>query len=168
MSKTIRPVRSPMQHGTSEIDASFYGLIHRLAGSQLQDEPAERRRTARHPFSVVQWIAPRRGSHFPDDHEFLEVRCHDLSRAGFSFFLPIRPDFRALVAAFGTPGQLVYVGAEVLRCHSVLVYPSGELERIDPGDGGASQGPRSQTARPMVLVACQFTKRLTKPPERAP
>ena len=156
-----------MLYGTSDIDANFYRLIHGLVGSQLKDEPAERRRSARRPFSVVQRIAPRRGPGVPQDHEFVEVRCHDLTRAGFTFFLPIRPDFTSLVAGFGTPPQLLYVAADVTRCDSVLVHASGEVEHIGQQADGAAKDPQSDTATPMILVSCQFTERLMKPPDRS-
>ena len=154
--------------GTSNIDANFYRLIHQMAGPQLRDEPAERRDGARRPFSGVQRIAPRRGDNFPGDDEFVQVRCYDLTRAGFSFFLPIRPDFSELVAAFGTPPRLIYVGAEISRHDSVLVYPSGEVEHLhDRTDDADGQDPRSETARAMILVVCRFTERLVQPSERS-
>jgi hypothetical protein len=156
-----------MLHTPSEIDANFYRLIHQMVGPQLKDEPAERRRGLRHPFRVVQRIAPRRGPQFPEDHEFVEVRCYDLTRAGFSFFFPIRPDFKTLVAAFGTPPQWIYVGAEVARCDSVLVRSSGEVEHIDDqADHAHGQDSRGDPASPMILVACRFVERLAKPPGR--
>jgi len=154
--------------GTSDIDANFYRLIHQMVGPLLKDEPAERRDGARRPFSAVQRIAPRRGANFPGDDEFVQVRCYDLTRAGFSFFLPIRPDFNELVAAFGTPPQSIYVAAEVSRCDSVLVYPSGEVEYLhDQADAAAGRDPHRDTARPMILVVCRFIERLVKPPERS-
>jgi len=150
-------------HGTSDIDANFYRLIHEMVGPQLRDEPAERRAGVRRPFWGVQRIAPRRGPHFPGDDEFVEVRCYDLTRAGFSFFLPIRPDFDKLVAAFGTPPELIYVGAEVSRCDDVLVHASGEVEHIHGRAGqAAGQDPRSDAARPMILVFCRFSQRLAQ------
>lgn len=152
-----------MLYGTSDIDANFYRLIHQMVGPQLRDEPAERRDGARRPFGGVQRIAPRRGTYFPADDEFVEVRCYDLTRAGFSFFLPIRPDFDKLVAAFGTPPEVLYVAADVSRCDDVLVYPSGQVEHIHGrADRAAGQDARSHTARPMILVFCRFTERLAR------
>jgi len=152
-----------MLYGTADVDANFYRLIHQMVGPQLRDEPAERRDGARCPFWGVQRIAPRRGLGFPGDDEFVEVRCYDLTRAGFSFFLPIRPDFDRLVAAFGTPPELIYVAADVSRCNDVLVHPSGQVEHIHgPPDQAAGQDRPSDTARPMILVFCRFTERLAR------
>lgn len=152
-----------MLYGTSDVDANFYRLIHQMVGPQLTDEPAERRGGARRPFWGVQRIAPRRGNRFPADAEFVEVRCYDLTRAGFSFFLPIRPDFDKLVAAFGTPPELLYVAAEVSRCDDVLVYPRGEVEHLhDRADEAAGQNARTAKARPMILVFCRFIERLAR------
>ena len=154
-----------MLPGTSDLDAGFYRLIHELVGPQLQDEPAERRANRRHRFPVVQRIAPCRGPRFPNDDEFVEVRCYDLTRTGFSFFLPMRPDFSSLVAAFGVPGQAIYVGAEVTRCDSVLVDSSGEVERIDEHhEYPRGRNLQRDLATPMILVFARFTARLSAPP----
>jgi hypothetical protein len=152
-----------MPDNASEIDANFYRLIYELVGPQLDDEPAERRRAERHLFSVDQWIAPRHGPAFPVDSQFFKVRCHDLTGGGFSFLLRQVPDFDRLVAAFGHPPELIYVGAEVRHCHQVLVSPSGDVRHV--GDQGAEPGPSDPegAATPMVLVGCRFTERLHKP-----
>jgi hypothetical protein len=152
-----------MPHHASEIDANFYRLIHELVGPQLEDEPAERRRRERRPFPVDQWIAPRHGPAFPADSQFLKVRCHDLTEGGFSFLVPQAPDFDHLVAAFGDPPNLLYVGAEVRHCHRVLVSPSGDMRHA--ADPAAEPGPQGQAsaAKPMVLVGCRFIERLHKP-----
>lgn len=153
-----------MPHFTSEVDANFYRLIHTLVGSEPNDEPSERRRSMRNAFGSVQKIAPRSGPRLPEDHEFVEVRCHDLTQAGFSFFLPTRPEFSTLVAAFGTPPELIYMAAEVRHCESVLLYPSGIVERVHGEAARTSyQSVDGETATPMILVGCRFTERLEKP-----
>lgn len=141
----------------SEIDANFYRLIHELVGPQLK-EAAERRRAERHSFTVEQWVAPRHGLAFPVESQFLTVQCHDLTRGGFSFLFPQLPDFDRLVAAFGHPPNLLYVGAEVRHCHNVLVSRSGDVRHV--GDPAAEL---DRDATPMVLVGCRFTERLHKP-----
>jgi hypothetical protein len=153
---------------TSQVDAGFFQLIHRLVGPQLRaNQPAERRRGMRHPFPARQRIAPRRGTDFPPDREFVEVRCYDLTRAGFSFLLPAEPGFTSLVAAFGNPSETIYVAAEVVRCESVLLYASGGVERVVDAPGHGDPGPEEGEATPMVLVACRFTERLEKPRGRS-
>jgi len=155
-----------MSHAPSEIDANFYRLIHLLVGSQEEeeDEPAERRTCWRNPFPTIQRISPRRGSDFPEDSEFFEVQCCDLTRAGFSFLLPRRPNFTSLVAAFGGPAEVIYVAAEVSHCQDVLLHRSGFVEPVhDPAGHPRCQAPDQRIATPMVQVGCRFTKRLEKP-----
>ncbi len=146
-----------------EVDASFFEMVHRIAGPLLDESKSERRDRDRRPFGVTQWIAPRRQAGLPDDSEFVEVKCHDLNRAGFSFLLPSRPSFTALVASFSTGAGRVYMGAEVLHCASVLVYPSGQIEHISGRASDVSyRGPNGEKGQPMVLVGCRFAGQLQK------
>jgi len=124
----------------------------------------ERRDHPRRAFAAIQRIAPYSGCEFPVDSEFFEVRCHDLTQSGFSFFLPDTPDFSSLVAAFGTSPNVIWVGAEVRHCKHVLRHPSGLVEYLgdragrvgDPKAGG-------EVPTPMILVGCRFTRRLNGP-----
>ena len=152
-----------MPHPASEIDASFYRLIHQLVGSQPEGDPAERRRAERRPFHAVHRIAPRRGPGFPDEGEFIEVQCHDLTRAGFSFFLPNPPDFSSLIVAFHSPCEVIYVAAEVSYSSSVLLHPSGLVEHVHGhAGGGVCPSPDSQSPTPTILVGCRFIEQLEK------
>ncbi len=147
----------------SEVDASFFEMIHRIAGPSLEEPKSERRSRDRRPFVVTQRIAPRRQAGLPDDSEFFEVKCYDLNRAGFSFLVPSRPSFTALVASFRTESDVVYMGADILRCASVLVYPAGHVEHIHGRAGDVNyRGPNGEKGKPMVLVGCQFTGQLEK------
>ena len=147
----------------SEIDADFYNLIHQLAGSAEDGPAAERRGDRRQPFRSAQRIAIRRGPGIPDESQFIEVRCHDLTRRGFSFVLPSQPDFDSLVAAFGTPPEVIYVAARVAHCDDVLVYSSGLVQRVADRDQHVGHQDRhGRTATPVVLVGCRFTERLHK------
>jgi len=152
-----------MQDSTSEVYASFYRLVHLLADDQKGGSPADRRKALRHPFFAVQRIAPRRGVALPQESEFVEVRCCDLNRAGFSFVIPTRPDFTSLVAAFGTPPDVIYVAAEVAHCDSVVVHPSGVIEHLGEADQTSCQTGHSGSSTPMVRVGCRFTQRLGNP-----
>ena len=147
----------------SEIDASFYNLVHQLTGSPRPDECAERRKQPRRAYKSVQRIAPRRGPNLPEESEFFDVPCQDLTRSGFSFLMPAAPDFAALVAAFGNPPNTLCVGAEVSHCEDVLVYPSGAVQ---PVKGRAAhvtyREPGGELGEPMVLVGCRFTERLER------
>ncbi len=158
-----------MAYFISEIDADFYRFIHEWTGPQSEEEPAESRRAGRHPFPARHRIAPCRGPAFPEDGEFFEVRCHDLTRAGFSFYLPARPDFTSLVAAFRGPSGMIYVAAEIAHCGDVILYPSGLVEHVgDPAGAAALRGPDGETGTPMVLVGCRFTHKVQKPVGKPP
>ena len=143
-----------------DIDAGFYSLIHKLVGPPDPDDSVERRTAPRQPFKTIQRIAPRRKLGLPDESEFFEVWCHDLTGGGFSFLLGRGPDFDSLVAVFGTHPQAIYVGARVSHRAQVLVYPSGRVQRVDTSDGsdGYEQA-ENPAATPMVLVGCRFTER---------
>ncbi len=145
----------------NKVDANFYNLIHQLVDSEQSDGAAERRDQRRRPFMTDQRIAICQGREVPDESEFVKVRCHDLTRQGFSFFMPNRPDFDVLVAAFGSPPGMIYLAAEVAQCCDVLVYSSGVVQRMDdPATDVACKDLHGQTATPMVLVGCRFTHRL--------
>lgn len=153
-----------MPASSSEADASFYRLVHSIAAPLIESDSMERRGERRHAFRVLQRIAPWDGNGFPDWSKFVEVICHDLTRSGFSFLFPRKPDFPTLVAEFGTRPNLLYVLAEVIHCQPVLQYPSGMVERTGREDGpaGDSHG-RSGEAVAAMLVGCRFVDRLQPP-----
>ncbi|MHC4177117.1 MAG: hypothetical protein ACYSWU_06405 [Planctomycetota bacterium] len=145
----------------NELDANFFSMIHQLACGAREDEAAERRTERRRTFLSSQRIAPRHGPGVPDESQFFEVPCHDLSRGGFSFFLPHRPDFDSLAVAFGTPPEVIYMAAEVSHCEDVSVDSCGQVRPVH-GPGGET-GPEDldgPAATPMVLVGCRFIRRL--------
>ena len=147
----------------SEVDANFFEMIHRIAGPSREEPKSERRSRNRRPFVVTQRIAPRCQAGVPDDSEFFEVKCQDLNRAGFSFLFSSRPSFTALVASFGTASDVVYMGADILHCASVLVYPSGQVEHIPDRAGEVNyRGPNGEIGKPMVLIGCRFTGQVAK------
>ena len=139
-------------------DLEFYELVHQMADLLPTGEPAERRRGRRRPFSSIQRIAPRRGPELPADSEFVDVQCHDLTRAGFSFLLPSQPDFDRLVVALESLQGVIHVAAEVRHTADVLVDAFGRVQRVGERSDGYGEH-RFQTATPMVLVGCRFTER---------
>ncbi len=148
---------------SSQLDADFFNLIHRLTRSAGEDQPTERRGQQRQAFLSRQRIAPRRGPDVPDESQFFEVPCYDLSRGGFSFLAPRRPDCDSLAVAFGTPPEVLYMAADVSHCEDVLVYSSGEVKPL--GGPPAQLDDRQHddpTAVPMVLVGCRFSRRLSR------
>ena len=142
-----------------DADAAFFSLMHHfLAASQKgegdadQDEPeAERRCKLRRAFRLAQAIAPGYGWEMPPDSAWIDVRCHDLTQCGFSFFLDEKPAFERLVARFGT-AEPIYVAARVNNWRPVLVDGSGNI--LEPGT--LSTGCHTE---PKVLVGCQLLRR---------
>ncbi len=149
----------------AEIDASFYNLVHQLSVAAGR-EPVERRQQRRSQFVCTQRIALRRGPGTPDESEFIEVKCQDLTQRGFSFLLPSEPLFHFLVVAFGAPPNVIYISARVTHSEQVLVYQSGLIERSP--EGGIPTDNPSQPARRMVLVGCEFVERLHRDATHAP
>jgi len=141
----------------AEIDASFYNLIHQLSNA-TDHASGDRRHERRARFVSSQRIALRQTPGIPNESEFIEVQCHDLTRKGFSFFLSSPPRFRYLVVAFGTGSSPIYIAANVTHCEQVLVYESGLMERL--GDRSLPDGSESQSAERMFLVGCEFVERL--------
>lgn len=136
----------------NEVDANFFNLIHKALGDQQTRRAAQRRESDRAPFPALQRIAIRQGRGVPDESEFFEVQCHDLTSRGFSFLIPYRPRFKVLVAAFGTAPSVIYLGAAITHCEEVMVY----TRRPDDSQDSAT------ATKPMVLVGCQFTERLRR------
>jgi len=125
-----------MSHLGRSADADLYNLMHEMAKLVPGKEGAERRREPRSDFPSVERIAPMRGSNVPDESEFFEVKCRDLTRNGFSFFLSDRPDFDSLVVALATPPETIYVVAEVTHSNRV------------------------QSDTPKFAVGCRFVRRM--------
>ena len=141
-------------------DPEFYELVHQMADLLPTGEAAERRRGRRRPFSSIQRIAPRHGLELPADSEFVDVQCHDLTRAGFSFPLPNQPDFDCLVVALESLQGVIHVAAEVRHTADVLVDAFGRVQLVGEHTVGTGYVEhRVQTSTPMVLVGCRFTER---------
>ena len=144
----------------AEIDAHFYELIHK---SVTLDSAEDRRAHQREPFSPVQRVAPYDGSNLPQPTNYVDVHCHDLSRGGFSYLSPIRPTSTRLIAVLGVPPDMTCVETRIVDTVDVLQYPStGLLEKIgEPHSPIQSQDPSDETGVPLILVNCQFVRRLT-------
>ncbi len=141
----------------SEIDAQFYQMIFRLsegATTALDD----RRQEPRHPYHVLQKVAPYDGRWFPAPDEFVDVQCHDLTRSGFSFLLPRRPAFKSIVASFQGPDETMYFEAEVVQVSRALIQPGGEVEVFN--SGAPSLPALHSGARPALLIGCRLIRRL--------
>ena len=141
----------------SEIDAQFYEMIHRLSDGSgaLLDE---RRREPRHAYEALQKVAPYDGNWFPGPSEFVNVLCHDLTRAGFSFLLSRRPAFKSIVACFQGPDDTLYFEAEIAQVSRALIQPDGDVEIF--GDRAPSATAIRPGAKPALLIGCKFVRRL--------
>jgi len=141
----------------AEIDAHFYRLIHKLVNSaeDLRAHP-------RDPLPSIHKVAPYDGSNLPQPPDFVDVCCHDLSRGGFSYLSPIRPTSTNLIVAFGILPDITCMEARIVNTVDVLQHPStGLLEKIgDPHTPIQSQQPGGETGVPLILVNCQFVRRL--------
>ena len=80
----------------------------------------ERRKSERRPYPYVQLIAPVIGQQAPSPDAFEKILCHDISSGGFSFFAQKPPKTKRVVAAFGVPGSLTYLAAEIVHCRHVV------------------------------------------------
>jgi hypothetical protein len=145
-------------------DAQFYNLIHQLKGTPPDSGNHERRNSRRYPFLCQQRIAPWRDTGKLAQADFIDVRCHDLNQAGFSFLLPVRPQFTSIVAALASATEEIYLIAKITHCAEVLVYPSGRVEPLAgrpahvhyrDADGGISVR--------MFQLGCRFTGRIDRP-----
>jgi len=147
----------------SESDVRFFNLIHQIAVTPPADDLAERRGRRRHPFTCVQRIALCKDPAVLSQADFIEVRCQDLNREGFSFLMPQRPDFTRLVAAFSSASEEIYMTASVSHWAEVLSYPSGRVEPLDERAPTLhkcdADGPPSR----MYQVGCRFIARVPRP-----
>jgi hypothetical protein len=87
-------------------DANFYALVHELIEAEKafadgRRPAAEGRASGRRQFDCQQLLAPYDGARLPSQSEFRAVACQDLSPGGFSFLLPERAEFEAVVVALG-------------------------------------------------------------------
>ncbi|WP_347246512.1 PilZ domain-containing protein [Thermogutta sp.] len=103
----------------------------------MDESIVQRRRTPRFAFEAIQRIAPVTDNKKPDPGDFFPVRCRDISRGGFSFYLNERPDFTELMALVSDNHKCIYLMAQVVYVR--------ELENHDKG---------------RFLVGCRFLSRL--------
>ncbi|MHB8897581.1 MAG: hypothetical protein ACYC6Y_02420 [Thermoguttaceae bacterium] len=141
----------------SEVDAQFYEMIYRVGvgESRVVDE---RRSESRHPYHVLQKVAPYDGRWFPISEEFVDVQCHDLTRSGFSFLFPRRPAFKSIVASFEGPDETMYFEAEVTQVSRALIHPGGQVEAL--GQRSPSASAVRPGARAALLIGCRFVRRI--------
>ena len=92
--------------------ASISEILSKIEGDA---RPAEQRKGPREAYPVIQLAAPYADSRMPTEEMFREVRCHDISTGGISFFLPHPPDFEYAVVGLGTPPEVTYLTVRVMH-----------------------------------------------------
>lgn len=137
-----------------QVDANFFTLIHRVITEQAHRAPRDRRQPDRSAYQALARIALPRDEGVPPESEFFDVPCRDLTRRGFSFVLPYRPEFSKVVVCFGSPPEAIYIAARVVHCDNVVQRPDGAIEVCDQRAGRNGEG------KPLVLVGCEFRERL--------
>ncbi|MDZ4819516.1 MAG: hypothetical protein SGJ20_11140 [Planctomycetota bacterium] len=125
---------------TKASDTEFYMFVHSLIEEQLRGNEnaasAEQRGKQRQSFNFLQLIAPYDGRRMPNQAEFHQVLCQDLSAGGFSYFTTDRPDYDGLIVALGAVPFNFFTAQILHRSHSY----SGKL--------------------PGFRIGCQFTGRI--------
>jgi hypothetical protein len=86
-------------------------------------------------------IAPCIGGQLPTMDQFREVRCYDISPAGFSFLLSTRPNFEELVATFGLAS-------------SARLYLRAVIRHVTP---------IQYEGRKVLLIGCEYMGRVRMP-----
>ena len=97
----------------------------------------EQRASERWAYPAIQLLAPCGPKELPRKSMFAEVRCHDLSQGGISFFMPRPPKFQLAVFGLGKRPNLTYLLAQVVYCKEHV------------------------TAKREYLVGCSFIRRVT-------
>ncbi len=126
------------------------------------DDRDELRHHPRYVFAGLQRIAPRYAMELPNDEDFFQVKCYDLSRGGISFLLAGPPSFKRLaVALVCSSKDTIYLGAEVMHFTAVRVLRSGPLKHIGNEASDTDRGWSDEDGgRRMVLVGCRITEHL--------
>jgi diguanylate cyclase len=102
-----------------------------LAESEGERWCSDRRKQPRRRFVRIQSVAPLVDGRFPAAETFREVQCRDLTSSGFSFWLPAPPDFKSMVVALGTDGNVRYLTAEV--AHATKMQQDGSVAYLVGG-----------------------------------
>jgi hypothetical protein len=111
--------------------------IYTAYGVKAGGSDAERRTSERRPYPAIQWLAPYGAWGLPTMDMFREIRCHDLSQGGVSFFLPRPPQFHFAVIGLGKQPDITYLLVRILYSKE---YTGGRKE---------------------YLVGCCFVQRVT-------
>ncbi|MBP88766.1 MAG: hypothetical protein CMJ64_18980 [Planctomycetaceae bacterium] len=92
--------------------------IELLLSEQGVDPVEERRSGDRRHYECTQLLAPFDQQHLPQQADFRQVHCRDLSPSGFSFYSYRRPDTDHVVVALGAIPFKFFV-AEIVHANVV-------------------------------------------------
>jgi hypothetical protein len=81
---------------------------------------ANRRHRSRQNYRILQWMAPCREGEMPDPGSFRQVRCHDVSCGGISYYSKEPPLEKFLVFFLRIGERGIYVQARVANCMQVI------------------------------------------------
>ena len=117
------------------------GTFHaRQRADDERSHSLDRRNRSRQTYRILQWMAPCREGELPDPGSVRQVRCHDLSCGGISYYSKEPPLEKFLVFFLRAGERGMYVQARVANCMHVV-----------EGQG------------PMFRIGCEFINRLQLP-----
>jgi PAS domain S-box-containing protein len=125
-----RKVRGADMSETKEVER------HTPPGEQV----TEHRSYPRRSYPYLQSIGVCRSGRLPEQDEFFEVRCRDISPRGFSYVTDVAPDFFEFIVALGSPPSQLFLQSRVVHV-SPLVHEG----------------------RNCLLVGCQYIERIELP-----
>lgn len=120
-----------------ETDLELLSAIESILSEQAAHATDERRTDARHHYECTQLLAPFDGDSLPQQADFRQVQCRDLSPSGFSFYTYRQPESDQVVVALGAVPFRFFV-AEIIHMS------------ISSDEGGQD-----------FLVGCRFARRLS-------
>jgi PilZ domain len=91
-----------------------------FAGESAASAAQDRRNRSRQTYRILQWMAPCREGELPDPGSFRQVRCHDISCGGISYYCK-EPPLEKFIVFFLRAGERgIYVQARVANCIHVV------------------------------------------------
>jgi hypothetical protein len=123
---------------TALIEADLFQTISELLAEQNAISGDERRGGKRRSYNCIQLLAPYDANQLPQQEDFRQVQCRDLSPRGFSFLAHRQP---------ATDHVVVALGAVPFKFFVAKIIHSG------PSENELSQD---------YLVGCRFVRRLAE------
>ena len=133
----VRMSTTPELSGMNvETDVELLSTIETILSEQAKYAMDERRTDSRRSYDCTQLLAPFDGESLPQQADFRQVQCRELSPSGFSFYTYRQPDSDQVVVALGAVPFKFFI-AEIVHMS------------ISSTEGGQD-----------FLVGCQFVNRL--------